>query len=147
LKTIDDLYRAYGVIAPTVDINQRKGAVSEGYIIGGLAGMLLDYLHIDWKDELMKDSIKSPLDILANYFKSEISPSDVVLPSEEMLQNYQESSQKESSPEDIEEIAQNLVPLLKDMKSKDEGAYIMMLEQIRAESPEMANRVEELLNE
>ncbi|MDR0607499.1 MAG: hypothetical protein LBG52_03980 [Candidatus Peribacteria bacterium] len=109
--------------------------------------MLLDYLRIDWKNELMADPIKSPIDILANHFKTEISPSDIQLPSPEMIQNYQQSIQKEDNAATIEETAQQLVLILQDIKSKDEESYKVMLEQIRAESPVMAERVEALLNE
>lgn len=125
------------------------GAASEGYIVGGLAGILLDYLHIEWKSELMNDLVKTPLDILAEHFDSQISSSDVVSPSEEMLQDYQNVTSKIQNPADMEKAAQNIYLIFNDIRSKDPAAYKVALEEMQKENgdSEVMKRVLELLGE
>jgi hypothetical protein len=144
---LEDIYRSYREIALTVDPQKRVGAVHEGYIVGGLAGLLLDYLHIDRKNVLMDDAMKTPLDILAEYFDSEVTADDIVLPSEEMIQNYQELIFVSFSPEDLENAAQNMFIILNDMRSQDPVSYELILEEMIKENvnPELMERVLELL--
>ena len=138
------MYRAYGTIAPTITIKQEAGAVREGYIVGGLAGLLLDWLDVDRKTALMGDPMKSPLDILAEHFETEISPSDVVLPDEELLSEYQNLNNL--NPIDLDTQAQKMLPILKDLKSQDEEGYQMVLAELEG-SPELLEKILMLMEE
>ncbi|MCL1996105.1 MAG: hypothetical protein FWG63_07870 [Defluviitaleaceae bacterium] len=77
IQTREDFYAAVGLLMTREEIYLAVGAISESYIIGGLASVLLDITEPnpdDWKIELMADGYSTPMSILAQRHEGQSLP-------------------------------------------------------------------------
>ena len=75
IKSKDDVYHALSQLATIEKYHRRPcGVIDEAYEIGSFAGILLDMLGIDWKNQLMNDPMLTPMEILSLNFKNEVLP-------------------------------------------------------------------------
>lgn len=69
------LDRALALLATREDTYVSLGLVTEGYNVGGFAGLLLDRLGVDWKRQLTEDADLTPMEMLYQHFEGETLPS------------------------------------------------------------------------
>ncbi|MDR0880153.1 MAG: hypothetical protein LBN09_05530 [Clostridioides sp.] len=83
IKNEKDLQDALTLLAISDYYNEAYGIISEGYNIGGFAGILLDRLEGDksdnWKKEIIKNQDATPMQLLADKYKDEKLPEPVIL--------------------------------------------------------------------
>jgi hypothetical protein len=120
------------------------GAVNEGYLLGGIAGILLDHIgQTGRKEETMKTST-SAMEFLARYLEKETTPQDVVVVSTQMKDEYARLADKgkELTPEQIE----NILNMFKQYKQQDVAIYNLLLEQLQTENPALFEKIKPLLD-
>lgn len=146
IKSINDIYVAYGKVAKNQDVFDKRWVVSEAYILGWLASIFLDVLNQkDWKTEIMKNPTLSPIEILAKYFDDEITSSDIVVVDDALLKKYKEASNQKISLDD--ENIKAMVSILKEVKTTDINAYNMMVEEFKLTNPDEFEKILKLLEE
>jgi len=74
VKNVDDLDRALALLATQDDIYISYGLVTEGYVVGGLASVLLDRLDSGWKKRLMDTPEATPIEMLLQHFTGKSLP-------------------------------------------------------------------------
>jgi hypothetical protein len=85
IKDMDDLNRALAQLGEEKAVYAKSsGLVEEAYDIGCFAGILMDQLGVDWKEQLMDDASLSPLDVLSEHFKDTALPEPKPMPQEEI---------------------------------------------------------------
>ncbi|MDR2411541.1 MAG: hypothetical protein LBD88_03000 [Candidatus Peribacteria bacterium] len=120
------------------------GAVSEGYITGGLAGVLLDTLNqTNWKTELMQNASLSPIEMLAKLFDDKITPQDVVAVSDDLMNTYKELAEQENQLDDTQ--IENIIVMLKKVKEENMDIYNELVKQFQTENPELMEKILPLL--
>jgi hypothetical protein len=117
--------------------------VNEGYLIGGLAGLLLDHLgQPNWKETVMQ-TMQSPMELLAQRFDTDIIVSDIVAANVDTLNRYQELSTQGATLDDTQ--IENLVLMLKQVKEQDINVYTALVEQFTKEDAATMEKILPLL--
>ncbi len=96
IKTKNDLYKGLRIILANDNPAYRTtGLTSEGYKIGGYAGLILDTIMIEdgedpnsWKKEIEMDSKLTPLALLEKRYSDKKLPEQTPIPSEEDYNNW-----------------------------------------------------------
>jgi len=84
IQNEDDLKQALSLLATRKDVYIDYGLVVEGYNVGGFAGILLDRIHENWKQELMQDATLSPIELLSRHYQGTALPEAVQLTQEDI---------------------------------------------------------------
>ena len=80
----EDLARAFAFLAKHEDLYIAVGKVSEAYTLGIFVGALLDRLDVDWKESIMREPLRTPIEILRLHFEGATLPEPRQLTEEEI---------------------------------------------------------------
>lgn len=102
IKNQDDVYKGLKIILENDNPAYRaSGLNSEGYTIGGYAGLVLDKVMLkqgedpnEWKIEIEKDSTATPLTILEKKYADKTLPEQAAIPTEKEYRSWLEASDK-----------------------------------------------------